>query len=557
MGESLLRRVREDRYVYTLNVFCGDDDRLNAGSAGDLGFRLAPAKRRGARQVHPFSGPFRRRYGAHDIRRFTAPRSHPPRRPRPRDFRWTDTRRDALAAVRPWLLGAVIPLQLGLQLAFVRGFLQPARDTAGRDLMLLLCFVSAWLCWRLLAPQGVLASRSGGAVGDFSRRLLRLLSTISQLFLAALTLGGYLFTATAMERSFRLTAFLVLALSILHGLLSRWFLLSGRVTSRAASLRTAPASRNSGGWTHRRHRRLHAGSGARRGHSAARRNPDAPTVARVHHGPGGDRPPLGVVGCIARPSTGRDRPLADLQRRLRRSSRRRSSDAEEPAFRAGRVDSATAIAARNLPGLVEIGLLARIHMDAPTRYAITSLSRYVIVIGGVIAGWAARHSLVSQLQWLAAALSVGLGFGLQEIFANFFVSGIILLFERPFRVGDVITIEDLTGYSHAHPHACHDAGRLRQQGIVHPNPQFHHRSAGEWTLTDTRTRVIVKVGIGLRNRSRHRARILQQIAADHPLVLQDPPSRSWFMGWRRQLARFRAAGFCSFDRGPAGGVAMT
>ena len=100
---------------------------------------------------------------------------------------------------------------------------------------------------------------------------------------------------------------------------------------------------------------------------------------------------------------------------------------------------ATVIGSRNLPGLVEISLLSRAGVDAASRYVITSLLRYTIVIGGTLVGFSLLGMRWSQLQWMAAALTVGLGFGLQEIFANF-VSGIILLFERPFRVGDVITV---------------------------------------------------------------------------------------------------------------------
>jgi hypothetical protein len=70
--------------------------------------------------------------------------------------------------------------------------------------------------------------------------------------------------------------------------------------------------------------------------------------------------------------------------------------------------------------------------------------RYAIAIGGTVVGLGYLGMRWSQLQWLAAALTVGLGFGLQEIFANF-VSGLILLFERPFRVGDTITVGDLSG----------------------------------------------------------------------------------------------------------------
>ena len=79
-----------------------------------------------------------------------------------------------------------------------------------------------------------------------------------------------------------------------------------------------------------------------------------------------------------------------------------------------------------------------------TPYTITTLLTYILVAVGGAWAFSTLGMSWSKLQWLFAALSVGLGFGMQEIFANF-VSGIILLFERPIRVGDTVTINDVTG----------------------------------------------------------------------------------------------------------------
>lgn len=78
------------------------------------------------------------------------------------------------------------------------------------------------------------------------------------------------------------------------------------------------------------------------------------------------------------------------------------------------------------------------------RYAITSISRYIMVAIGISMAYTSLGFDGTSIQWLVAAMGVGLGFGLQEIFANF-VSGIILLFERPIRVGDVVTLGEKTG----------------------------------------------------------------------------------------------------------------
>jgi potassium-dependent mechanosensitive channel len=154
----------------------------------------------------------------------------------------------------------------------------------------------------------------------------------------------------------------------------------------------------------------------------------------------------------------------------------------------------TAIGARNLPGLIEIGLLSKTHIDAPTRYAVTSILRYAIVITGTALGLGQLGLRWSQLQWMAAALTVGLGFGLQEIFANF-VSGLILLFERPFRVGDIITIGELSGRVTKIRTRATTIVDFDNKEIVVPNKNFITGQLINWTLSDTTTRITIKVGV--------------------------------------------------------------
>lgn len=104
----------------------------------------------------------------------------------------------------------------------------------------------------------------------------------------------------------------------------------------------------------------------------------------------------------------------------------------------------TYVAAKNVPGLLEMSILQRLPLDSGLRFTIVTITRYAIVITGVIVSCNRFGVAWSKVQWLIAALTVGLGFGLQEIFANF-VSGIILLVERPVRVGDLVTIGDING----------------------------------------------------------------------------------------------------------------
>ena len=104
--------------------------------------------------------------------------------------------------------------------------------------------------------------------------------------------------------------------------------------------------------------------------------------------------------------------------------------------------------------------------------------------------WASRD----KLQWLAAGLTVGLGFGLQEIFANF-VSGLIILFERPIRIGDTITIGTFSGSVSKIRIRATTITDFDRKEVIIPNKAFVTERLINWSLSDTITRVLIKVGV--------------------------------------------------------------
>ena len=179
------------------------------------------------------------------------------------------------------------------------------------------------------------------------------------------------------------------------------------------------------------------------------------------------------------------------------------------------------IAGRNIPGLVEVILHEHLSVDAGARFAATCLVRYAIFVAGVCLAFAQIRVGWNNVQWLVAAASVGLGFGLQEIFANF-VSGIILLFERPMRVGDVITVGDTTGtVSRIRFRATTIVDGDRKELIV-PNKEFITGKLLNWTLSDQVNRFSIKVVVSPNNDPQQIRRILLDTAANHPSLLKDP-----------------------------------
>lgn len=132
---------------------------------------------------------------------------------------------------------------------------------------------------------------------------------------------------------------------------------------------------------------------------------------------------------------------------------------------------------RNLPGLLEVLVLSRLNMRQGASYAITTILNYIIIAVGAMTVFGSLGVSWDKLQWLAAALSVGLGFGLQEIFGNF-VSGLIILFERPVRIGDTVTIGSF-GYGQQDPYSCDNDYRFRSQRSDYPEQSVCYRASDQ------------------------------------------------------------------------------
>ena len=188
------------------------------------------------------------------------------------------------------------------------------------------------------------------------------------------------------------------------------------------------------------------------------------------------------------------------------------------------------VLARNIPGLLEVSVLSRMKLAQGSAYATTTLLSYIIFSIGFVATLGALGVSWNKLQWLVAALSVGLGFGLQEIFANF-ISGLIILFERPVRIGDVVTIGNLSGTVSRIRIRATTITDFDRKEIIVPNKVFVTDQLINWSLNDTVTRVTVKVGVAYGSDLVKTRELLLQIADENPRVLKEPAPTVLFLNF--------------------------
>ena len=190
----------------------------------------------------------------------------------------------------------------------------------------------------------------------------------------------------------------------------------------------------------------------------------------------------------------------------------------------------TYVLIKNLSGLLETFVFPHLSLSQGTPYTISTLLTYLLVVLGAAFAFSTLGMSWSKLQWLFTALSVGLGFGMQEIFGNF-VSGIIILFERPIRVGDMITIGSFNGtVSKIRIRATTLIDNDKKEVIV-PNKAFITERVVNWALTNSMTRLVISIGVAYGSDLELVKKLLLQAAEENTTVVKDPAPMAYFLSF--------------------------
>ena len=166
-------------------------------------------------------------------------------------------------------------------------------------------------------------------------------------------------------------------------------------------------------------------------------------------------------------------------------------------------------------------ILKKFNLKEGIRYTIRRLTEYSFILVGVIVAFQFIGIDLSGLAVIFGLLSVGIGFGLQNVTANF-VAGLVLLFERPIRIDDRIMVGDVEGDVEEISLRATKIRTLNNISIIVPNSQFISSNVINWSYGDPRIRLDIDVGVSYGSDLDLVLKSLKEVALEHPKVLRDP-----------------------------------
>ncbi|MFC2082401.1 mechanosensitive ion channel family protein, partial [Bacteroidota bacterium] len=166
-------------------------------------------------------------------------------------------------------------------------------------------------------------------------------------------------------------------------------------------------------------------------------------------------------------------------------------------------------------------ILSRFHLEEGFQFTFLRITQYVIISIGVVVAFQFVGIDLSGLTVILGFLSVGIGFGLQNITSNF-IAGLILLFERPINVGDRVTVGDTEGdVVNIHIRST-TIKSLNNISIIVPNSEFISSSVINWSHSDKKIRVDLDVGVSYNSDLDLVLKVLKDIALANPEVINKP-----------------------------------
>ena len=196
--------------------------------------------------------------------------------------------------------------------------------------------------------------------------------------------------------------------------------------------------------------------------------------------------------------------------------------------------------------VLEEDVYSRTRIATGQSYAVSSLLNYAILTIGFVVALAVLGMDLTKITVLAGAFGVGIGFGLQSVVNNF-VSGLILLFERPIHVGDTVQVGQLQGRVRRIGIRASIVRTMQGAEIIVPNAQLITEQVTNWTLSDQLRRLDLPVGVNYGAAPKKVIELLESLARAHSQVLQNPAPRALFMSYGDSSINFELRAWTEYS----------